>query len=586
MRIRTSMFQKISFVLREVQKLLWEERMSLMDVGLPNIVNTCEPVLSLVQSEKSRYTVINEDAFTLSPAQQGIYDNVTNNYRSESNQFFLRACAGSGKTVVARKIVNHLRREGHLVMVCAPTAKAAGQYVGAFTCHKLFGIPTKQGQSLYHNDEKHPLTQLILQSAMIVLDELSMLLQSNLNTIDLYLRDVTRVNKPFGGRCILFIGDFAQLPPVVKGRNDEESTLSNSCITSPLLRHMVSMTLTEVLRSISPSFTGWLSHLSHGFGVNGFTDVKLPPTIRKYSTPKDSLADYLDGALPNRFPRNLLDLANSTLYKSCIVAFTNAKVDSYNDAVSEYIIAKYRLTTHKCIAQHEAHQTPGNLLNLDMMAKYKDSTSSLPASTLVLFRGALVMLTRNFMASRGLVNGSVFIVDAVHKNTVHVINVSGSRETNPHYGSNEILFRFTFPVDESGIKFTRKQYPLKTIYAGTTHRLQGETVSLQGRLLVDVTFPAFLHGQAYVTFSRARTESQIYAVCREDGHFTSLTYSRMLGNPLDVGFSPNEVPQSNESDHSSDSDRDDPFGGTGADWCNSNPESTSDNQRNAKRLEN
>ena len=89
-----------------------------------------------------------------------------------------------------------------------------------------------------------------------------------------------------------------------------------------------------------------------------------------------------------------------------------------------------------------------------------------------------------------------------------------------------------------------------------------------------------------MTFSRARTESQIYAVCREDGHFTSLTYSRMLGNPLDVGFSPNEVPQNNESDHSSDSDRDDPFGGTGADWCNSNPESTSDNQRNAKRLEN
>ena len=247
---------------------------------------------------------------------------------------------------------------------------------------------------------------------------------------------------------------------------------------------------------------------------------------------------------------------------------TNSRVDSYNEAVSQHIISKYKLTTHKCVAQHEASHTPGNLVNLDMMARYKDSTSSLPHPTLNLFCGALVMLTRNFMASRGLVNGAVFIVDAVLKNTLHVVNVSGSPESNPHYGSSDTLFRFTFPVDESGIKFTRKQYPIKPIYAGTTHRLQGETISLQGRLMVDVTYPAFLHGQAYVTFSRARTESQIYAVCRADGLFTTLTYTRMLGKPQDgivsdlsVGIS-----QTVEENHSSDSERDDPFYGTGADW--------------------
>ena len=216
--------------------------------------------------------------------------------------------------------------------------------------------------------------------------------------------------------------------------------------------------------------------------MNGFSDVQLPHNIRKYTTSDDALKDYLNEALPKRFPlHNILDLASSTLYKSCIVAFTNARVDSYNEAVSKYIITKYKITTHTCVAQHEAQHTPGNLVNIDMMTTYKDSTSSLPPPTLMLFRGALVMLTRNFMPSRGLVNGAVFIVENVLKNTVHVINISGSRETNPFYGKKEILFRFTFPVDDSGIKFTRKQYPLKLIYAGTTHRLQGETVCLQGR---------------------------------------------------------------------------------------------------------
>ena len=490
------------FVLREVKKLLWEERTNLTDVGLPDVVDKSETVPDLIQSEMSRYTVT-DDTFTMTTAQHEVYTTVTNNFNSASNQFLLRACAGTGKTVVSRKIVNDFRRQGLLVMVCAPTAKAAGQYVGALTCHKLFGIPTKQGASLYMNDESHPLTQLLLKASLIVVDEISMLLQSNLNVIDRYLRDVCRINKPFGGKCLLFIGDFAQLPPVVKGRNDEESTLSNSCISSPLLSQMTHMTLTEVLRSVSPPFTQWLSHLSRGFNVNGFSDVQLPHNIRKYTTSDDALKDYLNEALPKRFPlHNILDLASTTLYKSCIVAFTNARVDSYNEAVSKYIITKYKITTHTCVAQHEAQHTPGNLVNIDMMSTYKDSTSSLPPPTLMLFRGALVMLTRNFMPSRGLVNGAVFIVENVLKNTVHVINISGSRETNPFYGKKEILFRFTFPVDDSGIKFTRKQYPLKLIYAGTTHRLQGETVCLQGRLLVDVTFPAFLHGQAYVTFSR------------------------------------------------------------------------------------
>ena len=577
-----------TFILREVRKLLWEERMSLTDVGLPDIVDTMQPVPDLIASEKSRYTVNQPDAeICLSTEQRGVYETVTKNFKSSSNQFLLRACAGSGKTVVARKIVRDLRREDHLVLVCAPTAKAAGQYVGAFTCHKLFGIPTKQGGALYHNDERHPLTQLILKCSLIVVDELSMLLQCNLHTIDLYLRDVCKIDKPFGGRCMLFIGDFAQLPPVVKGRNDEASTISNSCISSPLLRHMTQMTLTEVPRSVSPPFTQWLSRLSRGFDMNGFSDVRLPDTIRRYSTSDDALKDYLNQALPNRFPSNdILELASVTLYKSYIVAFTNARVDYYNEAVSQHIIKKYNLPTHTCVAQHEATHTPGNLVNLDMMMKYKDTTSSLPHPTLILFRGAIVMLTRNFMASRGLVNGAVFIVDAVLKNTVHVINISGSRESNPFYGSHDILFRFTFPVDEFGIKFTRKQYPLKLLYAGTTHRLQGETVSLEGRLLVDVTYPAFLHGQAYVTFSRARSETQIYAVCRDDGQFTSLTFTRMLGNPLDSllsEVSAGVLPRTIVEEQSSDSDRDDPFAGSGADWFAEHTGS-SFNLRKTKRL--
>ena len=103
--------------------------------------------------------------------------------------------------------------------------------------------------------------------------------------------------------------------------------------------------------------------------------------------------------------------------------------------------------------------------------------------------------------------------------------------------------------------------------------------------MVDITYPAFLHGQSYVTFSRARTESQIYAVCRADGHFTSLTYSRMLEDPVHCPTSEKCAgypPRADGENQSSDSDRDDPFDGTGADWF-ADSLSASVNLRNTKR---
>lgn len=62
----------------------------------------------------------------------------------------------------------------------------------------------KQRQNLMRNLE------------LLIIDEVSMLRADMLDAIDWTLRNVRKMNEPFGGVQVLFIGDLLQLPPVVK----------------------------------------------------------------------------------------------------------------------------------------------------------------------------------------------------------------------------------------------------------------------------------------------------------------------------------------------------------------------------------
>ena len=66
---------------------------------------------------------------------------------------------------------------------------------------------------------------------LLVIDEISMCRCDILDEIDLLLRSFRRrMNEPFGGVQVLFIGDLYQLPPVVK---DEEWRILNEFYESP-----------------------------------------------------------------------------------------------------------------------------------------------------------------------------------------------------------------------------------------------------------------------------------------------------------------------------------------------------------------
>lgn len=135
---------------------------------------------------------------------------------------FVSGAAGTGKSVLVREVTQILERKTRkTVALTAPTGIAADN-IGGQTMHKYFGFNCQTvNDPDYVKLPRHLRDKGALPSAFVV-DEISMVRR---DLFDLLARKVAVVN---GGRQhgpgltvpMLCVGDFMQLPPVVKGESD------------------------------------------------------------------------------------------------------------------------------------------------------------------------------------------------------------------------------------------------------------------------------------------------------------------------------------------------------------------------------
>jgi ATP-dependent exoDNAse (exonuclease V) alpha subunit len=132
----------------------------------------------------------------------------------ETSHLFITGGAGSGKTTLTRAIIDDAHQKGHAVACLASTGMAATLIEGQ-TLHSFFdlGIASTQ-EELERNGKLHPpkkVIKLIHSMTLIIIDEISMVSAGVLDMIRLRL-----LQGNFEGRLIV-VGDFLQLPPVVRG---------------------------------------------------------------------------------------------------------------------------------------------------------------------------------------------------------------------------------------------------------------------------------------------------------------------------------------------------------------------------------
>ncbi|XP_044741929.1 ATP-dependent DNA helicase PIF1-like [Chrysoperla carnea] len=128
---------------------------------------------------------------------------------------YLSGSAGVGKSylinLLYQLITNHFDNEpgGDLdkmtVLLTAPSGKVS------------FSLPLNQygGQMpKLSSDVANQIRSKLMSVKLIIMDEVSMIGSRTFNLIDVRLRQITGINKPFGNISIIVVGDFMQLPPV------------------------------------------------------------------------------------------------------------------------------------------------------------------------------------------------------------------------------------------------------------------------------------------------------------------------------------------------------------------------------------
>ena len=121
--------------------------------------------------------------------------------------------AGTGKTTVIREFEKRCNRE---IVLLAPTGLAATNICGS-TIHRFFGFPIgvltlEKLQQMELSEQRIEMLRVV---DTIVLDEVSMVRSDVFVAMDKILRYVNRTDLPFGGKQLILVGDFAQLPPVI-----------------------------------------------------------------------------------------------------------------------------------------------------------------------------------------------------------------------------------------------------------------------------------------------------------------------------------------------------------------------------------
>ncbi|KAB2623224.1 replication factor A protein 1-like [Pyrus ussuriensis x Pyrus communis] len=174
----------------------------------------------------------------LNREQKIVYDSVIKVVdHNKPGMFFVHRHGGTGKTFLWTTIIAKIRLENHIVLAVALSGIASLLLPGGRTAHSRFKIPISITDcSLCEIKKGTHLAQLISDAALIVWDEAPMNHKQCFETLDRSLRDVLKGSKPgfddlpFGGKPILFGGDFRQILHIVP--NGTKADIVEASLTS------------------------------------------------------------------------------------------------------------------------------------------------------------------------------------------------------------------------------------------------------------------------------------------------------------------------------------------------------------------
>ncbi|KAL7137613.1 hypothetical protein ABFS83_10G105100 [Erythranthe nasuta] len=426
-------------------------------------------------------------------------------HKGKAGMFFIDGPGGTGKTFLYRALLAHLRSTKKIAIATATSGVAAAIMPGGRTAHSRFKIPTDANESSDCNISKQSGVANLLRTAkLIIWDEAPMAKRWAIENVDKLFKDIMGNDEHFGGKVVVFGGDFRQVLPVVP-RGTIHQTISASLVKSRLWHKMIKFSLSKNMRAQKdPEFGDFLLRVGNGEETSDIEGNIIIPEemVVKYDNEEDSMARLIDSIFPS-----LSSNAESSTYMTtrAILASKNEEVDKLNDK----LISMFPGEARTFQSFDEAIDDTNNNYEEDFLNSL--TPNGLPPHKLVLKRNCPIILLRNLDPSNGLCNGTRMVCRNFKSNVIDAEIVFGQ-----HVGKHVFIPRIPLsPAENEGypFKFKRKQFPIRLCFAMTINKAQGQTIPNIGVYLPQ---PVFSHGQLYVALSRGTSSSTTKVLIKPD----------------------------------------------------------------------
>ncbi|XP_021754569.1 ATP-dependent DNA helicase PIF2-like isoform X1 [Chenopodium quinoa] len=329
--------------------------------------------------------------------------------------FFVDGPGGTGKTFLYNALYAEIRLMNKIVLPTATSGIGAANIPSGRTAHSRFKIPMDSDASLACSVSKQSsLAALIKETTLIIWDEASMANKQNLESLDLLLQDICDSDVIFGGKVIVFGGDFRQVLPVVPNKTIREA-VEASVVSSYIWQHLRRFRLTENLRAREdPSFCQFLLALGNGELQTMESDfVELPPQIVQTFQPD---ADPIDELLESSFPELGSGALDPQIFsRRAVLTPINDDVDTINSFMIERFLGQaISYTSYDSVLDDSGSVYPTEFLN-------KLCPGGMSPHNLVLKENCPVILLRNLLPSSGLCNGTRLICKRFFPNLIECV---------------------------------------------------------------------------------------------------------------------------------------------------------------------